>query len=1344
MIVSRADVVSLAGQISDQLPVETAIQEFQLNDGPVLQRKLELPQASAEVELRWNWDLLNEFGDGTDEATPKLSGGDIIRTAIVAVDRKGQRGESAKIELLITDEGFSPRRYLRMDQLDQLTQNIIGWTTRTDQLMSTYSKLLPSDLTAIAAAENELSLNPDVHSQLPVLIETASTPAAAGRLELIGTAIEDLDRKIGEWITEMRQLISNESVDQNQHPASIMDRLRTEALGFSRQARNIEIYVRCHLSHLLSLQLIEDCSGLLRSLRRLQESDIPVQQLSRHLRIVDRQLIAIDEAFSKYRDAVTDSSRQLSDNWSEWRVDRSEQIGRAIDQAVSIDQLKSIIAQLVSDLISYRSDKAIYNRQSSIGLVNGLRTLQSQIEGVPEQVRLFATQFDSRPDRLLQSLDDARALHQVHPAADLTFIADIGLMRSALQNVTNPDFVSGVEESIQQSLGNLADAFQILQAGHELTMWQNELTALLAAETNPSGEAVRRFEHPQLLDRYVAGITWTLASLKNSKLAQPVDSIDHSITHPSIARANQLLGERRFDGDKLTSARLALRPVQRELAEYLNRLQPPIEVARNTIRRYVLPLHQLARQAAQQVQQTIRATRPDAPDGELKKEHAEADAATEQTMQSLMDIANTLSTADEQSRELARDADAALAQISQQRNQVNQAMKAETTEPLAGELEQLRRQLVQTADHFERAERGEDVSASRAELRNLEKELNIDQTLDERFQQAEALAEAAQRDAGELRKQLEREATQNQPMRNELSEIAQRTAESALQSLKQSSDDERSLNQALERADPDFLEQKIRLAERLSNLAQELSTLYEAYGNAISNAAKETALGDQAGSLQQELRDAAATTRGLIPNASQHSSIIDAAKQIAIDLLAATESINQFNELTSSAETNEPDADQVAENNRNAERWMRQFRDQRFRAASEQIQRSTAAKQNATRRAQQAKQQLRSYEQSKQQLQNTSQQDPGNESVTQQLAGIQQRIDQARRAEQAAEESVNQADKQLNDVKQKADGLRQQRVDPIESKAPAVEALQRLSQQLGSQLDPIRDALGEIAGAANLPEDLELPQFEARRLTAEQVRIRDEIDEIGNELRRAALNEQRVGQDDSARKLADSATRVKKVAALPASDAANELARTEADPTAAPEAVRQIQRTMQEIDREVAELTKLLGGASAESSDNKGQSSEDESQRGKQLARTLDELEQSNAQQGQQESNQTAGQASPTLNSAVQQSARDAAKQRREQISPGGSEARDPSQETSSSLAGNDAAVQSGEGTMSDGGPVSIDGIDRSGADWGQLRVRRSGDASETLRSEVPAKYRRQIEAYFRAIAQQAAQGGGP
>jgi hypothetical protein len=767
------------------------------------------------------------------------------------------------------------------------------------------------------------------------------------------------------------------------------------------------------------------------------------------------------------------------------------------------------------------------------------------------------------------------------------------------------------------------------------------------------------------------------------------------------------------------------------------------------IRRDVVPLHEQAREAARQVQEAIT----QAESENLNQELAEADEATEQTMQALTDFANTQSTDDREGRELARDADAALAQISQKRELVNDAKQIKSSEQLKdGQLkeglEQLRQRLEQTADHFQRAEQGEDVTESRQELRDAEQELDIEQQLDERYKKAEALAKASQMDAEELRKQLEQEVARNEAMRDELSEIARRTAESALDSLRQSAEDESDLNQAFERSDPNFAEQTQYSAERVAELAQQLSSLDKIYGNVATEAAKAASLSESTENLQQmreQIRTAAEILEQPSGQNNSHSSVLRDATNMAEQVNAASMSVEEFNDSIQESEEKQLSEKQRGRQKVASERRLQNVRNQQLRYLNQSKDRWKAALRNAIGRVQDAKRQIGSNENVIERLQESAGQAPQDDGLKQQISNVQQRVDQARRFESAASATVNKIKSKLLQTDEKLKDLKEKKISLSESASPNRYTAESLGNQLEKELEQILGELQEISQQTDLPDKLNVPEFAAEQLAPQQQRIRDEIDEVGNELRRAALNEQRLGRQDGARKLADSATRVKRLADTEADSAATALEQTRSDPEAATDAHRLVQQTLDGIERETNALAQLLGAMPPETEDAQTQASEQTQQQAEQqaqqLAQTLDELDQANAAQGDSPSDQKAGEASPTLDQAKQQSARQAAQQRRQQMNAKPGQAGDQPKDSSTSLSGFEGQTRSGDTTMPDGGPVSIDGINRLGKDWGYLRSRRPGDASDQPRTRIPAQYRQQIEAYFRAIAERSAGG---
>ena len=178
-------------------------------------------------------------------------------------------------------------------------------------------------------------------------------------------------------------------------------------------------------------------------------------------------------------------------------------------------------------------------------------------------------------------------------------------------------------------------------------------------------------------------------------------------------------------------------------------------------------------------------------------------------------------------------------------------------------------------------------------------------------------------------------------------------------------------------------------------------------------------------------------------------------------------------------------------------------------------------------------------------------------------------------------------------------------------------------------------------------------------------------------------------------------------------------------------------RTLDELDRAMAQQARDAQQAQQQAGQEQAASQPGQQTGDPQQGQQPSGDQQAGQQQaGQQEGQapgrpQTAGEASPTLANAMQSQAQESARERQAQMNPGQPS---PSEGTTPS-------TESGNGMqMPAGGKLDITQTERIGSEWGKLRERRTEDASESRAESVAPQYRREIEAYFRAIAKRAAE----
>ena len=384
----------------------------------------------------------------------------------------------------------------------------------------------------------------------------------------------------------------------------------------------------------------------------------------------------------------------------------------------------------------------------------------------------------------------------------------------------------------------------------------------------------------------------------------------------------------------------------------------------------------------------------------------------------------------------------------------------------------------------------------------------------------------------------------------------------------------------------------------------------------------------------------------------------------------------------------------------------------------------------------------------------------------------------------AAEESERFANQRIKQGSDERKRLERKIIEPLDKLNPAAQLTDRMASLAKEELSEIRAMLNEAAAEMNASEDLLADPQKTEVLRQRQSRVSDEIQLAADNLRRIARHQERLGEGPASERSAKIADQIEQEAKVASKNAESDLNNAVKSPERSPQANRQITLAEQAI-RDVG------GRLSAElnSEGDKGQDSgESSSQSDRQLAQTLDELDRSIArrqqsadmlgegdQPGDGQTPGSAGAASPTLSSALRSIAQQAARQRRRspQSQPGSSEQGSSRQgsirqgspepgELASSEDGTSSDVTNSDGTNSDGSnsdgsrsdqstngqgnppgdipgepSVAIDGVERKGGQWGQLRRRVDDNTGQTQRGLMPNQYRQEIEAYFRVIARE-------
>ncbi len=1505
MIVSPLDVIQMRGVASDDLPIDRVIQEFQINGKPAMVREIDVPESDRELDLTWHWDLLHRKSEQVDSI--KLQNGDFIRTRFVVIDRNSQRGESALLEILIADEGFDANRHQHLEDVTELLRETSQWSMRLHHWMKTMGEMTVEDAVdrVDEGFEDSEKLGVDVAELLTGLegaIGQASHLPEAGSLELLGISLVDVSLQQKTWMAETFDLVSDSAESWAGRRTQLIEKRIVQARNHANEALRVDRYARNLLAQHITVAMLKDANSLRVSLKPLLRSDevasLPVERFPRYLFVSMGRLKEINQLLDAQEDSIPDNTMRHFEGWKRFSDSWLTRLESAIENPPSEEAFRTIASQFDQELKDQTNGRMIDGQIGST-LQSLLRELRAQTAPTRDRVRGLAVkgregqaklaaqnnqtdsaklaalqrehqfvllQFNQEKDQIQEWLKRRESLERSRENVDLTYAADTRLMQRAFENVTKQGFEPYQDKPAAEVYEQIAQAYQIIESAHSVRGWLQELTHLLLRERRLEGTAINKVLHPTWLERFSTGLEFPVRLLRESgvppeltsRIGKTRDNSDYNLARDRILK-------RRWSGEVMLTAETPLQSMQWELQSAVQDLEPHVDEARRVLQQYVLSLSDQARQAAREAEEAKERTesREDSKEptaGELAREQKDVEKATRQTLESLVDLANTASLIDQEERELALDADLAAAEIQSAAQEAESLMqeanradtdekRSELLDQTADALGELAESLQQTAEHFELAEQNADLSESREALRQ-DSESSPQGELEQRYDEAEDLASAAQQSPEEMLRELERELQQNQPMQEELSDISRRATESAQRALDEAAKQERGVAQAMERADTSFQERKNRAVAEMASITQRAQAVDQAL-----LAAAERAIGwantpearPDLEATREALKDAIEQSQKMRGAETPLSEMQAAAQKTRQAIREASQAAKQLNQETTAAQTENIHQDESSRRRTETqvERFARDARSQQLRSIAEQKKQWAAAEQQANQRIQEAQRQKRDADnQLRQEQQKLSQNPDAAAQLQPQIDAAQDRVRRAERAEQSAKETKDFAAQRKNQTQERENEIKSQPIKPLDQMNPAAEFAAGMSQEAGEELAGIDQALDQLSQQMNFGDQLDTPKQTLDQVAAQQQQLEERVNEALGQLERAARHEERLGQDELADQLnaaaqsvsdnALSATQEAASAIQKASEQSNESAVANQEVDEAADAIQSAANSLADLLETSMQPENAMAQADSQAtaSDAQQNASENDSSQpassdsassqpsgsqpsgsqpsgsqpsgsqpassdsassqpsgsqpsqelspDQQLAQTLDELDRQIASQSQANAAAAAGaqdpqtasndstdpsaevegsesqgadspgsptqgmptaqQASPTLANNVNSQAQQAARQRQQQLNPQQGQSGEPGQPSQQQNASSSPSNQSGNGEMPDGGPIDASEIERLGADWGRLRERKTDEVNEGRTGTVSAAYRRQVEAYFRAIARRAAQ----
>ncbi|TWU25353.1 hypothetical protein Pla52o_16540 [Novipirellula galeiformis] len=1466
-LASPLDVLALSASIEDDLPIEQVFLEFVINGSEPSKFEIDIQSAAKTLSPLWNWDLMQR-NDAPSQAQALVQN-DILQLRVVALDRKGQRGESRVVEVLIVDEGFSQSRQDHLDVLHDIVGDTVGWLSDAQTLIAglrkfaseTESNDLPKATreslrdSAVTLGEEKDQLLERIKAGLP----QSQNPVEATCLERVGLCVIDLQSKIDGAVASFTEA----SPTPDDAPDDTANRARREQLSqidkqlgnADTQCSRVDEFARSLLAHHSNVGVLTDAVALLRSVNPIAEegSSVAIELYKRYVNVAIARMKTIDALIDRHQTLMPEAHRKHLGNWDDFSSLWQIRLGNTIEDPPGKDNLRALMRQYADELRS-RVQSNIVDQRLGGQLNRLLRELDDRRQAAEEQLR-SANQDGRTANKLsqeLESIDDANqaiattrqwkekqsayeftvadvlsrlgqeeALHRTRPIVDLRYAADITLFRRAVENVTSDGYVDYKEEPIGEVHEKLAAAFALIHAAHEVPLLRTELESLRLAENRLEFYAEARIESPLWIERFVSGLDTATKRLRAAGVPSSIaNDLGRCATSDSIRQASERIRQRRWDEKAIVSTSVWLRSALVELDAAIEPLTPLVEEARNVILRYVPTITEQAHQAAEKAaaaEQRIKQRENASPETTetLAEQQQDAEQAASDTLQALADRANNVDLTNAQERALARDADAASAQIADALKRAQQQMdtaasaaaeaaRSERLDQTAQALADLKDALQQTAEHFERADERADVTASREQLRAAERELQIAEELQRQFEQAESLANAANQSPQELMRQLERELKRNALMQQELSEIATNAAQSAAATLQQAAQSERQINKSLERSDPKIQEQKKLMQQEMSAIADKIDSVRNSLLNPSERAAnlgKQPQLRKEVAQLQKDLETAARTAREPSYGDPLMSDLHQSSKQASQAIESSKQAIEQAEKLakTAAAEVFSDNKQQLQNLQRQASQLQKESRDRRAQDASRLRGQWDKAENEAKARGREAMQQKREAERLQSNAQKELAKNKDNAGQQQQLARAEERIAMAKSAVDAAAQSEAVAKQRKQQAEANKNEINREKSESLDQANPAAQAAERMTAQAKEQLNHIEQQLKGMAEQSATMEALNASTEATQSAERTQAEITKQTESAAEQLERAARHEERLGKHAAAQALKQAADSVDKNAVASAAEAHQvvEAASTEKAKSAVAnqkvaEASARIQAEAERISGVINQTSPLASPDSEPITDSpsatpSGQPSSPASAapaanspeaRARQLAQTLDELDQGMAenaessknagpsQSGEEQSAEgqaseqgvssesaqaasdsksgpgqspSAGEMSPTVKAAMQQQAQNMAKQRQSQVNAAQQGHKPNPSESMPSSSPNSESVASSNG-IADSESIDTKNQDRTGSSWGQLRQRRTDDANEPETSLGAPEYQQQIEAYFQAVARRAAE----
>lgn len=650
------DILQLRAMAEDDLPLVSLEQQISINGDEWFSLPLQMTEVAGSegrsVTVEWDWDLVPHT----------LRPGDQLLTKLSAVDRRGSRGESAPLRIVIADREFDPNRHTQMQQKLQLQPALKTLAAQLEEQKTAAAEIvarltsLPADApqadtdrTALQdLAGRQRQAADAVLQQTLALLRNMPAAADAADLELTGRVLAKLTMEQPNAVLATLQTLA-QVADPKVRQADLNEVKR----NFDTSADDAK-NVAEHFSWLAAWNLFDAASHDLQMMLEHQEFVVssPTQTWRRLLRqqaLLATQMETFERLLQEERAKLPEPIVGHATRLIDFSAASREQLQQAMESEDRLPQLQALTKSLRDQLLQYQKldvlDSAVPGRLQNAwrdlenragplaGLLDALTqaaaeraalltqaTKQREAADDAEKTRQLEQQAARSTARMLlrfqpglQQLRSRQKLAETRPDADLQYAADAGLAVRAvdavlyLQQTDDPDGVK-----LPEQMREIAPAWRTLEAGHELSLALAAMARLQELERWGSRQRTARIDQPRHWDLLQHALDAAARRLGEAGIEGAIINRLNQTRWSAEARdAGRRISERRWRRDVLTSTGHELDNMAEELGAVSIELQPAMARARAVLAKYAPTISQLAERAAEQVraleEQTLQA-----------------------------------------------------------------------------------------------------------------------------------------------------------------------------------------------------------------------------------------------------------------------------------------------------------------------------------------------------------------------------------------------------------------------------------------------------------------------------------------------------------------------------------------------------------------------------------------------------------------------------------------------------------------------------------------------------------------------------------------------------------------